>query len=138
MWRNILPPENNKTNNGCKRSQLRIAFEDLPSFDEIVCGSCPLQMIVKLIVSKKFGVEPTQQVLFTGGSENNNSEELLPTDSSMTLDDIQQRQQQQISGSGSSSSSRNRSVVQIKLFPHLESEPMELFSSAPSMMITTR
>ncbi|KAH3759437.1 Protein tyrosine and serine/threonine kinase [Pelomyxa schiedti] len=113
MWRNILPPENNKTNNGCKRSQLRIAFEHLPSFDEIVCGSCPLQMIVKLIVSKKFGVEPTQQVLFTGGSENNNSEELLPTDSSMTLDDIQQRQQQQISGSGSSS--RNRSVVQIKV-----------------------
>ncbi|KAH3759180.1 hypothetical protein Pelo_9009 [Pelomyxa schiedti] len=43
-WRNILP-ENNKTN-GCKQSQLRVTFEDLPSFDEIVCGSCPLQMEV--------------------------------------------------------------------------------------------
>ncbi|KAH3759433.1 Serine/threonine-protein kinase STY46 [Pelomyxa schiedti] len=68
-------------------------------------------MIVKLIVSRKFGVEPTQQVIFTVSSENNNSEELLPTDSSITLGDIQQRQQEQQPNSGS----RNGVVVQIKV-----------------------
>ncbi|KAH3732212.1 Protein tyrosine and serine/threonine kinase [Pelomyxa schiedti] len=105
-WRNILLPENNKTND-CKQLQLRITFEDLPSFDEIVCGSCPLQMMVQLIVSRKFGVEPTQ-VIFTVGSENNNSEDLLPTDSSIALGDIQRRLQH-------SGSCRNRVVVQIKV-----------------------
>ncbi|KAH3714552.1 hypothetical protein Pelo_18938 [Pelomyxa schiedti] len=64
-------------------------------------------MMVQLIVSRKFGVEPTQQVIFTVGSENNNSEELLPTDSSIALGDIQRRLQH-------SGSSRNR-VVQIKV-----------------------
>ncbi|KAH3761421.1 ATP binding protein [Pelomyxa schiedti] len=89
-WRNILPENsNNNNNNNCKRSQVRIYFEDLPSFDEIVCGLCPLQMVVKLIISRKFGVEPTQQLIFTVGAEHN-SEELL-TDSSITLDDIQQQ-----------------------------------------------
>ncbi|KAH3732358.1 hypothetical protein Pelo_16806 [Pelomyxa schiedti] len=44
-WCNILPENNN---NNCKRSQIRIAFEDLPSFNEIVCGFCPLQMVVSL------------------------------------------------------------------------------------------
>ncbi|KAH3761622.1 tyrosine-protein kinase FRK [Pelomyxa schiedti] len=83
-WCNILP------NNSCRRSQIRIAFEDIPFFDEIVCGSCPLQMVVKLIISRKFGVEQTQQAIFTVGSHNN-SEELL-TDSSRTLDDIKQQQ----------------------------------------------
>ncbi|KAH3723392.1 Serine/threonine-protein kinase STY46 [Pelomyxa schiedti] len=86
-WCNILPESNN-----CKPSQVRIAFEDLPSFDEIVCAFCPLQMVVNLIITRKFGVEPTQQLIFTVCSENN-SEELL-TDSSRTLDDIQKQQQQ--------------------------------------------
>ncbi|KAH3763027.1 Serine/threonine-protein kinase STY46 [Pelomyxa schiedti] len=89
-----------------KRSQIRIAFEDLPSFDEIVCSSCPLQMVVKLIIARKFGVEPTQQVIFIVGSEHNNSEELLLTDSSISWEDIQQRQQD--------SRSTNR-VVQLKV-----------------------
>ncbi|KAH3764751.1 serine/threonine protein kinase [Pelomyxa schiedti] len=70
-------------------------------------------MIVKLIVSRKFGVEPTQQVIFTVGSENNNSEELLLTDSSITLDGIQQRQQLQ--QRQQQDSSRNGVVVQIKV-----------------------
>ncbi|KAH3761414.1 Protein tyrosine and serine/threonine kinase [Pelomyxa schiedti] len=47
-------------------------------------------MVVNFIISRKFGVEPTQQVIFTVGTDN--SEELL-TDSSRTLDDRQQQQQ---------------------------------------------
>ncbi|KAH3758498.1 hypothetical protein Pelo_9683 [Pelomyxa schiedti] len=112
MWCNILPENNN-----CQQLQLRIVFEDQPSFDEIVCAFCPLQMlflacllfltgwlVVKLIISRKFGTEPAQQLIFIVGSGNNNSEELL-MDSSITLDDIQKRQQ---------GNSTSRAVVQIK------------------------
>ncbi|KAH3759293.1 Serine/threonine-protein kinase, active site [Pelomyxa schiedti] len=105
-WCNILSENyDDNNNNCCKRSQIRIDFEDLPSFDEIVCAFCPLQMAVKIIISRKFGVEPTQQVIFTADPENNNSEELL-TDSSRTLEDIQQQQQDNNS---------NTNVVQIKV-----------------------
>ncbi|KAH3761418.1 serine/threonine-protein kinase STY8 [Pelomyxa schiedti] len=88
------------------------AFEDLPCFDEIVCAFCPLQMVVKLIISRKFGVEPTQQIIFTVASENN-SEELL-TDSSRTLDDIQQQQQQGNSGVAVSIKVRIKSTTTIQ------------------------
>ncbi|KAH3759292.1 serine/threonine-protein kinase STY17 [Pelomyxa schiedti] len=105
-WCNILSENyDDNNNNCCKRSQIRIDFEDLPSFDEIVCAFCPLQMAVKIIISRKFGVEPTQQVICTADPENNNSEELL-TDSSRTLEDIQQQQQDNNS---------NTNVVHIKV-----------------------
>ncbi|KAH3763025.1 Serine/threonine-protein kinase [Pelomyxa schiedti] len=123
-WCNILPENNN---NDCKRSQIRITFEDLPSFDEIVCAFCPLQMIVKLIISRKFGVEPTQQVIFTVGSENN-SEELL-TDSSRTLDDIQRQQEQQVSHS------RNGAVqikVRIKSTMSIQEKDLKVISTLGS------
>ncbi|KAH3761416.1 serine threonine protein kinase [Pelomyxa schiedti] len=103
-WCNILP-ENNKS---CKRSQIRIAFEDFPSFEEIVCAFCPLQMVAKIVISKKFGIELAQQVIFIVGPGNNNSDEELLTDSSRTLDDIQKLQQQE----GSSSTNI---AVQIKV-----------------------
>ncbi|KAH3763637.1 serine threonine protein kinase [Pelomyxa schiedti] len=106
-WRNILLPENNSHNNKhCKPSKIRIAFEEFASFDEIVCGVCPLQMVVKLIVSRKFGVEPSQQLIFIG-PENNTSEEVL-MDSSITFDDIIQQQQQ-------GNSSTDRVVVQFQV-----------------------
>ncbi|KAH3766583.1 Protein tyrosine and serine/threonine kinase [Pelomyxa schiedti] len=105
-WCNILPETNNNKNNNCKQSQIRIVFEDLAPFDEIVCASCPLQMVVKIIISRKFGVEPTQQAIFTVGSDDNHSEELL-TDPSKTLEEIQQQQQQ--------GGSTNRVVVQIRV-----------------------
>ncbi|KAH3743826.1 Protein tyrosine and serine/threonine kinase [Pelomyxa schiedti] len=104
MWCNILPENSN--NNNCKQSQIRIVFGDLPSFDESVCVFCPLQMVVKIIISRKFGVEPTQQVIFIIGPRNNDSEELL-MDSSRTLDDIQKQQQ--------GNSSPNGVIVQIKV-----------------------
>ncbi|KAH3763638.1 Serine/threonine-protein kinase [Pelomyxa schiedti] len=112
-WRNILLPENNSDNNcnncnNCKQSQVRVVFEDLPSFEEIVCGSCSLQMVVKLIISRRFGVEPTQQVIFIVGSDEC-SEELL-TDPFRTLEEILQQRQQ---GNSGNSISTNGVVVSI-------------------------
>ncbi|KAH3759298.1 serine/threonine-protein kinase STY46 [Pelomyxa schiedti] len=104
-WCNILPENNN---NNCKCLPVRIVFEDLASFDEIVCASCPLQMVVKIIISRKFGVEPTQQLIFIVGSDNNSGVEELLSDPSRTLEEIHQQQQ-------GNCSSTNRVVVSIQV-----------------------
>ncbi|KAH3722666.1 mitogen-activated protein kinase kinase kinase 3 [Pelomyxa schiedti] len=131
-WCNILLPEtNNNKSNHCKHSQIRIVFEDHAPFDEIVCGYCPLQMVrsshpnfsvgdavgkhtptqvVKILISRKFGVEPTQQVIFIVGSDDNHSEELLTDDPFRTLEEIKQQQQQ-----GNSSSTNRVVSIQVRI-----------------------
>ncbi|KAH3763207.1 Protein NLRC3 [Pelomyxa schiedti] len=75
-WSNVL------TNNTCKQSQIRITFEELPYFDEVVCSSCPLDMVVTIIIARKFGVESTQQVVSVVVSD---TKEDLLTNTSRTL-----------------------------------------------------
>ncbi|KAH3723187.1 hypothetical protein Pelo_18109 [Pelomyxa schiedti] len=106
-WCNILPENNN---NNCKCLPVTIVFEDLASFDEIVCASCPLQMVVKIIISRKFGVEPTQQLIFIVGSDNSSGVEELLSDPSRTLEEIHQQQQ-----GNCCCSSTNRVVVSIQV-----------------------
>ncbi|KAH3758503.1 kinase domain protein [Pelomyxa schiedti] len=81
-WCNVLP------DGSCKKGQIKIWFEESPSFDEIVCYSCPLDMAAKIIVTRKFGFD-TKELVVTAVGADNSSEELL-TDTNRTLTDLQQ------------------------------------------------
>ncbi|KAH3732520.1 serine/threonine protein kinase [Pelomyxa schiedti] len=77
-----FPPEGN-----CKKGQISISLEECPPFVETVCCSCPLDMLVKNIISRKFDVEPKEQIISADGADNSAEERL--TNTTRTLTDLQ-------------------------------------------------